>query len=125
MNIIIKSINTDFTDIETEYVPIPKINSTAKKSVPKKHFIKGPIYLDWISPAAQLAGKAINVALAVHWLHGMNQGKPFKITQSALTKFNLSNDAYLDGLRKLEKAKLVSVDRKPGQRALITVIECN
>jgi hypothetical protein len=125
MNIIIKTINTDLTDLETINVPIPNKKGIANKSAPKKHFIKGPIYLDWISPAAQLAGKAINVALAIHWLHGMNQGKPFKITQSALTKFNLSNDAYLDGLRKLEKAKLVSVLRKPGQRALIMVIECN
>ena len=122
MNIIIKDINTDMTDIETVNVPIPNKKSVVNKSVSKKHFIKGPVYLDWISPAAQLSGKAINVALAIHWLHGMNQGKPFKITQSALTKFNLSNDAYLDGLRKLEKAKLVSVDRNPGQRALITVI---
>ena len=122
MNIIIKDINTDMTDIETVNVPIPNKKGVVNKSASKKHFIKGPVYLDWISPAAQLSGKAINVALAIHWLHGMNQGKPFKITQSALTKFNLSNDAYLDGLRKLEKAKLVSVDRNPGQRALITVI---
>lgn len=121
MNNIIKSLNTGSTDLEIVSVPVPNRKRVVNQSLPKKHFIKGPIYLDWIGPAAKLTGKALNLALAIHWLHGMNNGKAFKITQNALQKFGLSNDAYLDGLRKLEKAGLVAVVRKPGQRALITV----
>ena len=53
---------------------------------PKKEpFLRGPIPLGWVTAAASLPGKTINVALALWWRHGMAQGKPFKLTQTALT----------------------------------------
>ena len=85
-------------------------------------FIKGPIPLEWISTAENLPGKAINVALALYWMGGMNPQKRFKITRRALGLFNVSDDAYRDALLRMEAAKLIRVSRSPGQRALVEIV---
>ena len=52
----------------------------------------------------------------------MNPTKPIKVTTKSLKNFSVSEDAYRDGLKRLEEAGLVSVTRKKGQRALIEII---
>ena len=84
-------------------------------------FLKGPISMDWLSAAARLAGKAINLALAVRWLVDMNGGKPVKLTAKALDLLNVSEDACSDGLRRLETAGLITVARQPGQRPTVGI----
>ena len=87
-------------------------------------FVKGPIPLDWISAAAKLPGKTINVGIALWWLHGMSKGKPFKLTGRALDEFHISNDAAYDALTRLEQAGLVSLQRMPGKRPVVTMLGC-
>jgi hypothetical protein len=77
--------------------------------------------MDWLSSAAHLPGKALNVALAVHWLAGMNGNKPTKLIGKSLKLLNVSDDACSDGLRLLEAAGLVAVTRLPGQRPVVVV----
>lgn len=77
--------------------------------------------MDWLSAAARLAGKAINLALAVRWLVDMNGGKPVKLTAKALDLLNVSEDACSDGLRRLETAGLITVARQPGQRPTVGI----
>ena len=86
-----------------------------------KPFLKGPIYLDWLSAAARLPGKAINLALAVRWLVDMNGGNPAKLTAKALALLNVSEDACSDGLRRLESKGLITVTRQPGQRPTVGI----
>jgi hypothetical protein len=86
-------------------------------------FIKGPVPLDWLSKAAQLPGKAVQVALALFWLFGMSPTVQFKMTRRAMELFCLSTDAYLDGLNRLEKIGLIKVLRRPGQRALVEIVQ--
>lgn len=86
-----------------------------------KPFLKGPIYMDWLSAAARLQGKAINLALAVRWLVDMNGGKPAKLTAKALDLLNVSEDACGDGLKRLESAGLITVTRLPGQRPIVGI----
>ena len=91
---------------------------------PKKEpFLRGPIPLGWVTAAASLPGKTINVALALWWRHGMAQGKPFKLTQTALTALNVERDAESRGIARLEQAGLIHVERKPGQRPLISLLD--
>ena len=52
----------------------------------------------------------------------MNPTRPIKVTAKSLRDFSVSEDAYRDGLKRLEEAGLVSVKRKNGQRALIEII---
>ena len=84
-------------------------------SVKKQPFIRGPILVPWLSRAAHLPGKAVNVAIALWWLKGMSSGKPFKLTRRALAVMNVSRDAASDGLRHLEELRLVEVTRSPGR----------
>ncbi len=84
-------------------------------------FLKGPIAMDWLSAAASLPGKAINLALAVRWLVDMNGGKPVKLTAKALDLLNVSEDACGDGLKRLESAGLITVTRQPGQRPIVAI----
>ena len=84
-----------------------------------KPFLKGPIPMDWLSAAAHLPGKALNVALAVRWLVDMGGGKPAKLTAKALALLNISEDACSDGLRRLESAGLIAVTRQSGQRPTV------
>ena len=86
-----------------------------------KPFLKGPIPMDWVSAAAHLPGKSLNLALAARWLVDMNGGKPAKITRKALDLFHVSEDACSDGLRRLEDAGLITVIRHSGQRPVVGI----
>jgi hypothetical protein len=96
-----------------------KLESTPKKEL----FLRGPIPLEWLARAAALPGKTLNVAIALWWRHGMAGGKPFKLTQMALTAMNVERDAERAGLTRLEQAGLVRVERKPGQRPIISILD--
>ena len=85
-------------------------------------FLKGPIPIWWIEKAAHLPGKALAVGMAIWWLRGMAQDKPFKLTQKALDMLAVSPDAAYDGLRRLETAGLIKVARAPGQRPTSDVL---
>jgi len=101
-----------------------RFNSTTKQweDAPKKPlFLKGPIPIPWLSEAAKLPGKAINLALAIQWLVGMSGGKPVKITATALEYFAISKDAYRDGLNRLEAAGLIKVERTQGAKPLVSI----
>ena len=90
---------------------------------PKKElFLRGPIPLEWLGKAAKLQGKAINVAIALWWCHGMAKGKPFKLTQTALSSLNVKRGAVSAGLVGLEQAGLIRIERKTGQRPTISII---
>ena len=85
-------------------------------------FLRGPVPLEWLQQAAALPGKTLNVAIALWWLHGMAKGKPFKLTRQALKYLNVERDAASAGLIRLERAGLIGVERKPGQRPTISML---
>jgi hypothetical protein len=84
-------------------------------------FIKGPLSVDWLSCAASLPGKSINVALALLWLSGMTQSGGIKMTRKTLERFHISRDAYLDALHRLESAALIEVQRLAGQTPIVKI----
>lgn len=93
------------------------------ETAPKKNlFLRGPIPLDWLSVAAHLPGKTLNVAIALWWCQGMANGKPFKLTQTALKMMDVERDAARLGLLRLEQAGLIEVERKSGQRPTVSIL---
>jgi hypothetical protein len=92
--------------------------STVRSNGP---FIRGPIPIDWIAAASGLPGKTLNTALALWWLSGMKNHNEVKMSKQALAYFDVSDDAYRDALSRLEKARLVTVRRQPGQRAWVKI----
>lgn len=89
----------------------------------KVPFLRGPVPLDWLGAAAQQPGKTLNVAIALWWRHGMAGGKPFKLTRTALKTLNVKRDAASAGLTRLEEAGLIRVERRLGQRPIISILE--
>ena len=111
----------------TKDIPVIKLRYNPKTGllepvVATEPFLKGPIPMWWIEKAAHLPGKTLAVGLAIWWLRGMAQDKPFKLTQKALDTLAVSPDAAYDGLSRLEKAGLIKVTRAPGQRPTIDVL---
>lgn len=109
------------------HIPVNKLqfdHTTGKFAAsPKKAlFLKGPIPLDWLNKAATLSGKTINVGIALWWLHGMAKGKPLKLTRMSLKSLCVERDAASDAITRLEKAGLIQVERKPGQRPTILIL---
>ena len=93
-------------------------------AAPKKEpFLRGPIPLEWLRVVASLPGKTINVALALWWRHGMAQRKSFKLSRLALMTLNVERDAERKGVARLEQAGLIHVERMPGQRPIISLLD--
>jgi len=88
----------------------------------KKLFLRGPVPMDWLSQAAELPGKTLNVALAIWWLNGMSQSESFKLTRKSLSLLCIKRDATSISLKRLEGAGLIKVKRNVGQRPTISII---
>jgi hypothetical protein len=86
-------------------------------------FLKGPIPIWWLNKASSLPGKALNVALAIWWLHGMSKGGGIKLTGKALGFFNVSRYAVRSALDGMERLNLIRAIRRPGRRPEITVLK--
>jgi hypothetical protein len=113
--------------ISDKNIPVKRIQLSAASNklvaAPKKElFLRGPIPLEWLGKAAALSGKTLNVAIALWWCHGMAKGRPFKLTRMALKYMNVERDAASAGLIRLEQAGLIQVERKPGQRPIISIL---
>ena len=89
----------------------------------RKKFLKGPIPLDWLTAAAQLPGKAINVGIALWWLDGMSKTGILKLTRQSQLALNISKDAERDGLRRLQRAGLIELTTRPGQRHNVRIVK--
>ena len=109
--------------VDDALIPVRRVDigipSVAKKT--GGYFLRGPIPLGWLQLAAGLPGKAYTLCTILWWFHGMNPAKPIKVTTKSLKEFSISEDAYRDGLRRLEQAGLVTVTRPEGQRALVKI----
>lgn len=116
-----QNISTPDRLIPTKRLRLDKATGKWEEAPNKLLFLKGPISMDWISEAAKLPGKAFHLAVAIQWLAGMSPAQKLKITAKALELLCVSKDAYRDGLRRLEEAELVSVERRVGQFPWVTI----
>ncbi|MDP4836405.1 MAG: hypothetical protein NWS01_04560 [Burkholderiales bacterium] len=112
----------------TQRIPEKRIrldrNTGEWEDIPvKKKFLKGPIPLDWLTAAARLPGKAINVGIALWWLAGMSKTGALKLTRQSQLALNISKDAERDGLRRLRQAGLIELTARPGQRHSVRIIK--
>jgi hypothetical protein len=110
-------------------VNLPSIPSISKSEIafpPKrkyKKFLRGPIPLIWLSMAAQLSGKALNLGIALWYLAGLTKSFTVKPTRATLTLFGMSRWSVSRNLRLLESAGLVTVERHNGKAPLVTIVE--
>ncbi len=102
-------------------------NAKAPRVLPRhkkgEKFLCGPIPWGWWSAAAQLPGKSLHVA-SVIWLFAlMKKSVTVQLPSSVLKELGVSRKATYRVLKALEGAGLVTCDRGPGRRPIITVLD--
>ena len=86
-------------------------------------FLKGPIALKWLTVACALPGKALQAALCICFVQGLTGKSALTATSKQRVSFGLSRRAWYDALVRLESAGLIQVDRQPGRKGRITLLE--
>ena len=88
---------------------------------PKCEFLRGPIPLSWLSPAARLSGKAL--ALALWFQCGRKNCREVSLSGQILERFSVSRKAMYRGLEALKAAGLVAVVKRPGKNPTVTILD--
>jgi len=89
----------------------------------REKFLKGPIPWAWLSPAASLPGKALQVAVAL-WFQAGIKGEPtVNLSCKVLRDMGVKRNAGYRGLAELEGAGLVSAVRHQGRLPIVTILE--
>jgi hypothetical protein len=93
---------------------------------PKKRAVREyvpPILLPWFTAAACLPGKALLVACAVRRQSALRHSHTVTLHSPLLSSWKVGPIALRHALLVLETAGLISVERKPGTKPRITIIE--
>lgn len=77
---------------------------------------------DWLAAAARLPGKALALAIAIQWRASIHPTDTVVLTTMTTARFSISRDASYDGLRRLEEAGLILVQRYPGRHPTVTIL---
>ncbi len=89
---------------------------------------KGDRYLgkkmpwSWLAAAARARGRALHVALALWYQASVTRSWSVKLNTDRLRELGLDRHATSRGLRELEKAGLVKVERRAGRKPLVTMV---
>jgi DNA-binding transcriptional ArsR family regulator len=84
-------------------------------------FLKGPIPWNWLVRAMSLPGRSLHVAIVLWQLAGMRKSKSVPLSLSKMGSYGVSQASASRGLKELEGAGLVSVDRTTGRKSLVTI----
>ena len=88
-----------------------------------EHFLKGPVPWLWIAAAMKLPGRAWHVATILWYLAGLNKSNEIKMQYKLASASGLKRDVVRRGLKLLENANLISVERHPGRSPVVTLLE--
>lgn len=102
---------------------VPAVSSRRPTLKRGDRFIKGPLPLRWIGRAAVLPGKACQVALALWFRRGMEGPNSIALSRATLDLFGVDRHAGYRALRVLEQAGLVSITRRCGKTARVTLLD--
>jgi DNA-binding transcriptional ArsR family regulator len=88
-------------------------------------FIAGPIDVSWVCQASRLGVKALLVGLALWHLKGLRRDNSFLVSNLMLQEWGIQPDAKTRALRALEKAGLITIDRRGKRSPRVTLIVGN
>jgi hypothetical protein len=114
-NIIVSPIERE---IETEVSRQSKVRH-------KGRFLKGPISMHLIAKAANLPGQALALYLAVHHQTTLTCKDLVTLPSNLLAELGISRDAKARGLRHLEQASLIRIERSCGKSVRVGLITAN
>jgi hypothetical protein len=85
-------------------------------------FIRGPLDLEWVRKAGALPGRALLVGLHLHYLAGLARSLTVRINLSAMASNVVHRATLSRALKNLERAGLVTVRRRSGACAEVTLV---
>ena len=104
-------------------------NSTRKAQAPfwrrlspDAPFLAGPVDMLWLSQVRNLGVTALWVGLLLWFLRGLRRNNNFIVSNRMLRNWGVEPDAKTRALRKLEKAKLISVERRGRRSPRVTIL---
>ena len=106
----------------SEAVTLPREKKTPPRHKTGEKFLKGPIPLNWLSRAAQLQGKSLQVGLSLWFLAGLTNSRTMKLSQSTLCDFGVNRQCKYRALKWLEDAQLISIKGENGQSPEVTLL---
>ena len=86
-------------------------------------FLRGPISMTWLETAAKLPGRALHVALAIRHQSALERSSTVALSNKHCAALGVDRDAKRRGLAALQSDGLVIVERKPGRKPVVTLIE--
>jgi DNA-binding transcriptional ArsR family regulator len=87
-----------------------------------RKFIAGPVDVDWLSQARRLGGPALWVGLALWYLRGLKHSDSFIVSNLTMREWDVLPDAKSRALRKLEKAGLITIERRGKRSPRVTLV---
>lgn len=109
----IKEIKVDY-----EHPQLQRLSSAARP----KFFLHPRILMAWVGCVAELGSSVLLVGLVLQWRSLCCKSDSVTLPNSILQTFGLSRDAKARGLRALEKAGLIQVDRSSGKSSRIRIL---
>jgi hypothetical protein len=103
---------TSVVEVETEY-------ARRLKASRAEHYLFGPIRIGDVQVAAKLGGQCLTLLLAIHFRRAVTGQEAVTLPSGFLAEFGIGKNAKQLGLRHLEKAKLINVNRAAGHTALV------
>jgi hypothetical protein len=117
-------------DLEQMRLPASDLQAllSRSKTKPPRHrpgepFLRGPIPWRWLTLAARLRGSALHVGLTLWRESGIRKNRTLPFCLSHLAPMGLGVQAARRGLRALELARLVTVERSIGCGLKVTLQE--
>jgi len=104
-------------------VPRASADHRLPRHQPGERFLKGPIPWSWLSAAARQPGRALQVGLVIWLLAGLRRSPTVPLSGAVLRGCGVDRHAGYRGLRALEQADLVRVERRPGRNPVVTVLD--
>ncbi len=116
-----KNINKIYKELGINMLVQPQDRPFKRESKAKDPYVR-TIPLSWIRQATGLPGKASAVGLVLWYLSGVSKSKTVKLTRLRLSRFGLLPETGRRGLRVLERAKLVHVERSGNKSPRVTLL---
>ena len=117
---------TPILDLDKYRLPPEMTAPALPRKRPPRHrqgepFLKGPIPWPWLVQAARLPGRRMAVALLLWREAGCRKSRTVRFRLGQAGELGMAPDTARRALRNLERAGLVTVQRKPGQALEVTL----
>jgi hypothetical protein len=97
--------------------------SEEQRPVGHQNQLRDPISSDWLTRAALLPGRSLQVAMALWSISGVTGLRCIPLSNLDVGRWGLSRSSKYRGLACLEEAGLVAVKRKLGRAPMVTMLD--